>query len=291
MGDLFGTFRRLWFATRKMRLPIAHDALVLEVGSGDSPCPRSDVLLDLTLEDHERVGGRTIVDRPFVLGHIERLPFRDKAFDYVIAFHVLEHSAHPAAFLAELQRVAKAGYLETPSFWWERLTPLTMHRLEVGLETIDGRDRLVITQKASPIGDPDLHGQFHTGFVAKGALTRLPQNALVTRYFWTGEILFRVTNPAARCDWPSPPEATRPDATDPRPPLRRFIKWAAQKTHRARQVDLLPLLRCVDCGQSRLEGDLEAGRLQCLHCGRNFVVTDGIPHLHPAGWTLGQPLL
>jgi SAM-dependent methyltransferase len=284
--DVFGGARRLWFATRKMRLPIASSALVLEVGSGDSPCPRSDVLLDLTLDNHERVGGNTVVDRPFVLGLIERLPFRDKAFDYVIAFHVLEHSAHPAEFLTELQRVAKAGYIETPSFWWERLTPLTMHHLEVGLETLDKQDRLVITQKTSPLPDPNLTDQFRAGFVGQGALKRFPQNALVTRYFWTGEILFRITNPAERCDWPSPPETTRAGAMDPRPPVRRLIKWAAQRTHRSRPIDLVPLLRCADCGRDGLEGDLAAGRLTCPGCGRRFVVTDGIPHLHPSGWTL-----
>ena len=151
-----------------MRLPIARDALVLEVGSGDSPCPRSDVLLDLTLENHERVGGHTVVDRPFVLGTVERLPFRDKAFDYVIAFHVLEHTADPVALLGELQRVARGGYIETPSFWWERMTPLTMHRLEVGLEQVDGGTRLVINQKTEPSPDAELHGQFMSGFEAQG---------------------------------------------------------------------------------------------------------------------------
>jgi hypothetical protein len=61
----FLRLRRLAFAARKVLLPIPLDALVLEVGSGDSPSPHSDVLLDLTLENRERVGGRTIIDRPF----------------------------------------------------------------------------------------------------------------------------------------------------------------------------------------------------------------------------------
>src|ERR1700730_7068455 len=114
---MINKLRRTWFAARKLRLPIPKTALVLEVGSGDSPVPRSDVLLDLTLQNHERVGGATIANRPLVLGAIERLPFQDKIFDYVIAIHVLEHSKAPETFLGELQRVACAGYIESPSFW------------------------------------------------------------------------------------------------------------------------------------------------------------------------------
>ena len=105
---------------------------MLEVGSGDSPSPRSDVLLDLTLENRELVGGRTITDRPFVIGEVERLPFRDRSFDYIIAFHVLEHSSNPELFLNELQRVGRAGYIETPAFWVESVQR-AFHRLEVAM--------------------------------------------------------------------------------------------------------------------------------------------------------------
>jgi Methyltransferase domain len=74
---------------------------VLEVRGGDSPSPRSDVLVDFALEPRERWGGRIERDdRPLVLARGEALPFRDKSFDYVIAFHVLEHSEHPEVFLS-----------------------------------------------------------------------------------------------------------------------------------------------------------------------------------------------
>jgi len=102
--------RQTLFAARKVRLPIAPGARVLEVGGGDSPSPRADVLVDFALEPRERQGGRIRRDdRPLVLARVEALPFRDKSFDYVIAFHVLEHSPQPEVFLSELQRVAAAG--------------------------------------------------------------------------------------------------------------------------------------------------------------------------------------
>ena len=141
--------RQTIFAGRKVMLPIAKDARVLEVGGGDSPSPRADVLVDFALEPRERWGGRIERDdRPLVLARGEALPFRDKSFDYVIAFHVLEHSEHPEVFLSELQRVAAAGYIETPSFWSERVLPLAVHRSEVAAID-DGTGPMLIIRKKS----------------------------------------------------------------------------------------------------------------------------------------------
>jgi len=50
--------RHTIFAGRKATLPIAKDARVPEVGGGDSPSPRSDVLVDFALEPRDRWGGR-----------------------------------------------------------------------------------------------------------------------------------------------------------------------------------------------------------------------------------------
>ena len=50
--------RQTLFAARKVRLPIAPGARVLEVGGGDSPSPRADVLVDFALEPRERQRGR-----------------------------------------------------------------------------------------------------------------------------------------------------------------------------------------------------------------------------------------
>lgn len=288
MANILRIIRQVWFAARKMRLPIPKNALVLEVGSGDSPCPRADVLLDATLENHERVGGRTVIDRPIVLGLVERLPFRNKAFDYVIAFHVLEHSPDPKAFLTELQRVASAGYIETPSFWAERVNPLTMHRLEVGLEPCENGSRLVISKKSGPAPDPELARQFDRILKNGSGFNRLDPAAWVTQYAWKGHIDFRILNPEVRIEWQPPPEVTREDFVESRTRFRRFLKWAAQKWHRDRGVDLMSLLRCVDCGDDRLEGQLQLGRLGCANCGRTFVVVDGIPQMHPVGWRLRQ---
>ena len=54
---------------------------VLEVGSGDKPDPRSNVLLDKLPEDSsERKAGRSlVVDRPMVISDVENLLSTDKS--------------------------------------------------------------------------------------------------------------------------------------------------------------------------------------------------------------------
>ena len=117
------------------RLPIAANDLVLDVGSGDFPHPRASVLVDRYLEyKGERHNSPLIQDRPLVVADVERLPFRDKAFDYAIASHVLEHTVRPLRAAAELSRVARGGYVETPSEIWEFFFGQEFHRFVVSLD-------------------------------------------------------------------------------------------------------------------------------------------------------------
>jgi SAM-dependent methyltransferase len=46
-------------------------------------------------------------------------PYPDKYFDFVIASHILEDVRDPVRVCAELSRIAKAGYVETPSMFVE----------------------------------------------------------------------------------------------------------------------------------------------------------------------------
>jgi hypothetical protein len=57
-----------------------------------------------------------------------RLPFRDKAIDFAICSHVLEHVDDPASFCAELERAAHAGYVETPGPLAETVRHAPNHR-------------------------------------------------------------------------------------------------------------------------------------------------------------------
>jgi len=103
--------------------------LVLEVGSGNNPNPRSDILVDRYLYDNgQRAGGfRIVVDRPFIIADGYKLPFKDKTFDYVICSHILEHMEDPEKFIAEIMRVGKAGCIEVPSDLSERIFGWNFH--------------------------------------------------------------------------------------------------------------------------------------------------------------------
>jgi len=144
-----GSERTAW-ALRRFHCPVPDAALVLEVGSGGNPYARANVLLDAYEHTRERHWAPLVSDRPTVLGFVEDLPFRDGAFDFVIASHVLEHSADPMRFLGELQRVATAGYIEVPDAFMERVNPYRDHRLEITVR--DGR--LIVRKKPGWQADP-----------------------------------------------------------------------------------------------------------------------------------------
>ncbi|MEP6749405.1 MAG: methyltransferase domain-containing protein [Bacteroidota bacterium] len=103
---------------------------VLEVGGGHNPHPRSNVVVDkYTDTNYHRSGDiKVLKNQTFLQADGENLPFKDKEFDYVICCQVLEHVENPEKFLAEQFRVAKRGFMETPSLLGEYLFPRESHK-------------------------------------------------------------------------------------------------------------------------------------------------------------------
>lgn len=267
---------RLAWSLRRLHCPVGPDALVLEVGSGGNPYPRANVLLDAYETTRERHWVPLKADRPVVLGYTENLPFRDGAFDFVIASHVLEHSPDPARFLAELQRVARAGYIETPDAFMERLNPYRDHRLEV--TSRDGT--LVIRKKTAWNADADLVALYE--HAAKPAVVRelIPRRpfAFHMRYYWNERIPHVIVNPEADANWPAPPDAagTRPAAVSA---LRQAVADAARglfsQGSRNRGIELVALMRCPRCHGTRLHAG--TGGIKCGDCQTEHPVRNGIP--------------
>ena len=106
--------------------------LVLEVGSGHNPHMRSDVLLDFFEVDDKvdghRGGTGLTIDRPFVKADVCDMPFKDKAFDYVVAISLLEHIDDVGNAVKEIQRVGKRGFIKLPTEFTEYLHPSKEHR-------------------------------------------------------------------------------------------------------------------------------------------------------------------
>lgn len=103
---------------------------VLEVGGGHNPHPRSNVVVDkYTDTNYHRSGDiKVLKNQTFLQADGENLPFKDHEFDYVICCQVLEHVENPERFLAEQFRVARRGFLETPSLIGEYLFPRESHK-------------------------------------------------------------------------------------------------------------------------------------------------------------------
>lgn len=105
---------------------------VLDVGPGGDPHPRSNVLLEIDVSEEELAAQRGYrpdlkTDKETVYYDGKIFPFKDNEFDYVICAHVLEHVDDIQLFLKELNRVAKNGYLEFPTVYYDHLYNFDVH--------------------------------------------------------------------------------------------------------------------------------------------------------------------
>lgn len=263
------------WSLRRLYCPVKASDLVLEVGSGGSPYFRANVLCDAYEQSQERFFAPLISDRPTVLAFVEDLPFKDNAFDFVIASHVLEHSSDPVKFISELQRVAKAGYIEVPDAFMERLTHYDFHKLEI----TDKNGELIITRKKDYIHDPDTVALFHNKVrsIFPYWVSRFPFRFHV-RYYWsqnTGGIKYRITNPEVNLNWQCPVAEENPiaDLKDQTTSLKarvfRFalgmaLKFLSQSKRNAK-LDVLSLMKCTKCQSTQLK--LETNMVVCHSCG------------------------
>lgn len=259
---------------RRFAINIPKDALVLEVGSGGNPYPRSNVLVDAYEETRERHWEKLIADRPTVIAFGEKLPFKNKSFDFVIAAHVLEHTSNPKAFLSELERVSKNGYIETPDAFMERINPYKDHRCEVSL--INGS--LSIKKKTSWVMDRELVDLYEKR--AKKIITRqtIPQNPeeFHVRYFWKDRIKFNIINPQDNSAWVAPKTQSHTNQKNLnfKSKLRLFVLFIFRKlfsqSRRNNKLDISEILKC-ECGGSIFKSLKTPNKeLICKNCNKKF---------------------
>ncbi len=269
-------FEPLAWAIRRFHTPVDMNALVLEVGAGGNPYPRANVLLDAYLDTRERHWAPLTSDRPTVLGFVENLPFKDHAFDFVIAAHVLEHSADPTQFISELQRVAKAGYIEVPDAFMERINPYMDHRLEITCRN----NKLMIRKKKSWQHNPEVV-ELYEDRVKRILTTELiPRHPFEfhVRYYWQNEISYVVVNPEVHADWSAPvvnrslPKISMGGRF--RQIARDFLRNLLSQRKRNASLDLLSLLRCTNCHSTDISR--ETNSLHCVKCGTSFAIRHNV---------------
>lgn len=272
----------LAWSLRRLHCPVSKEALVLEVGSGGNPYPRANVLLDAYEETRQRHWEPLKIDRPMVLGFIERLPFKTGSFDFLIASHVLEHSPYPEKTLAEFQRVARAGYIEVPDAFFERLNPYRDHRSEITLR----EDRLWIRKKPFWVVDHDLVELYEIRFkrfLIQDVMRRKPFIFHV-RYYWNERIDYVIVNPETDSSW----QATMDDVfhiqlqgfkKKVRTIFIDLLRYLLSQNRRNRNIDLLELMACPTCGSEQLQAG--ANCFQCLACKALYQIPNNVPLMYP----------
>lgn len=106
---------------------------VLEVGPGATPHPRSNAFLELeydSVEERVAQSGRVGIlqtKKPVVYYNGRDFPFEDNEFDYIICSHVLEHVPEPKYMISEITRVAKKGYIEFPTIYYDYIWNIPEH--------------------------------------------------------------------------------------------------------------------------------------------------------------------
>jgi hypothetical protein len=170
---------------------------VLDIGGWMKPFPRADYVMDImpyesrgllgsVHDGRERFTRETWIVRDFC--DRQPYPFPDKFFDFAICSHVLEDIRDPVYVCSELTRVARAGYIETPSRVVEQMMGIESddypgychHRWLIEAEG----NRLTFTMKNARIA---ANWKLHLPLRAK---KRLRTEDTITSLFWNGSFDF-----------------------------------------------------------------------------------------------------
>ena len=91
------------------------DWKILDVGCGFRANKHASVIADI--QDLSKF----YKDRNFIKITNDKLPFKDKEFDFVISSHVIEHVENFEFFIKELERISNKGYIELPTRFADNL--------------------------------------------------------------------------------------------------------------------------------------------------------------------------
>lgn len=270
------------WSLRRTYCPVKKSDLVLEVGSGGNPYFRSNVLIDAYEQTRERHWVPLVKDRPLVIGFAENLPFKNKIFDFVIASHVFEHTLDPISFLKELQRVAKAGYIEVPDAFMERINPYKDHRIEI----TEREHKLLIRRKKSSIVDNDLvelYEQRLKHIITNETMRKHPFEFHL-RYYWSEKIDFEILNPEVDISW-VPKDNTELKYNVNKSLTAKFkskildiIRKIMSQNKRNKNIQIKALLACPKCKSANLL--IEKETISCSNCKSNYKIKNGIPYMH-----------
>ena len=115
----------------------------------------------------------------------EKLPFKDKEFDFVIASHVIEHVEDVKTFIKELERISSKGYIELPTILEDNLVFENRKDHIWHMEFDDINNKFLISEKVQflePLITVSLSKKFYKIF----------RQSLVLELYWHDTIEFEL---------------------------------------------------------------------------------------------------
>lgn len=108
-------FRQHWWhwlpEVRDHLVELTRGKFIVDVGAGYEPFPTATEYVDWkrwdAMDPTKPLGILDLEEDP--------LPYKDKEVDFLVCRHTIEDLHYPFRLLREIQRVAKAGWIETPS--------------------------------------------------------------------------------------------------------------------------------------------------------------------------------
>jgi uncharacterized protein YbaR (Trm112 family)/SAM-dependent methyltransferase len=279
--------RALFVLIERIAWSIKHaprDKLVLDVGSGDNPHLRADVLCEKYLHDNLYRSGSVALDRPLVAGDASALPFKTGAFDVLVSSHLIGHLKNPQSFFRDAGRVAKSGLFIAPSSIFEQLFSIHTH-----LWLIEQKENaLHFVPKSQPICHPVIH-KFFENYVLS-SLLKLDSflldhwESLIVTYNWkdnpecvvVGEPL---ASKFVRASTSPAGAVVTQHKVGALERLRGWLRrWVRNGLHAVlssnHKIDWANILACPKC-----RGDVSVSKneVYCPNCELHFPVDRGIP--------------
>ena len=154
---------------------------IADIGCGYSANKNASVIADIQDLSNFYKG------KNFIKISGNKLPFKDKEFDFVIASHVIEHVEDFEFFVKELERISTKGYIELPTRLADNLVFENKNDHIWWFYFDDTANKLIVSKKNQLI-DP-----FITVSMAK-LFEKIFRESLVVELAWEEKIEYKIDN-------------------------------------------------------------------------------------------------
>ncbi|MBD3168058.1 MAG: methyltransferase domain-containing protein [candidate division Zixibacteria bacterium] len=268
------------FLFRHRSWDLKRSDIVLDIGSGNSPIMRANILVDKYIESDLERFERIVIDRPLICADGEYLPFKDNSIDFIYCNQLLEHVIDPKAFLDELQRVGKRGLITSINGDMERFYSDPIHLWMIW----NDEGKLILKQKKEPILYPELRGTILKVVHAPGFWKFHERNFDLFNavYYWNDKIDYEIIE-AEDFELSLFEKGFKEHDESPTMrhiPFRHRIRSRIGKAIRSMissPMDLNSILCCPLCKGDLTDYSPRHEKIECTGCGKVYEIRNGIP--------------